>query len=300
MRILITGGGGNLGSTLAPMLADAGHELVLFDSRPLQTRYESVQGDIRNAEDVRTATHGTEFVVHLAAILGTANFTPRDFYEINLTGTFNVWEAAAAARVRGVVFSSTMSVYKPHDHPLSLDAFTVLGEETPPRPCDVYGYTKAVGEEMCRLYGRSHGIPSIALRFGMFSPEAFFPYGIRLLYGGVDVHDVASAVTLSVEAVSSGNVRWDAVNIESLVPFTEEDAPQLLGDPLQAINRHYPGVKDLLRDRGVEHLAPIHERYPIDRAADILGFRPECNFDRWLEDLRARPYERAPKNPPWS
>ncbi|MDQ3854783.1 MAG: NAD(P)-dependent oxidoreductase [Chloroflexota bacterium] len=299
MRVLITGGGGNLGSALAPILAAAGHEPVLLDSRALRSPYEFLQGDIRSPEDVRVATRGAEFVVHLAGILGTGNFTARDFYDVNLTGTFNVWEAAAEARVRGLIFSSTMSVYKPHDQPLHPDKLSVLAEDTPPRPRDFYGYTKAAGEEMCRLYGRSHGIPSIALRYGMFSPEPFFPYGIRLLYGGVDVHDVARAVTLSVEAVSSGGVRWDVVNVESRVPFTEEDAPELLTDPLQALDRHYPGASKLLRERGVERLAPIHELYPIDRAASILSYSPECGFDRWLEDLRARPDERTPKNPPW-
>ncbi len=299
MRVLVTGGGGNLGSAVAPMLADAGHEPVLLDSRPLQTQYESLQGDIRNPEHIRAATYGTEVVVHLAAILGIGAFTARDFYEINLTGSFNIWEAAAEARVRGVVFSSTMSIYKPHDQPLRPGAFTVVDEETPPCPRDIYGYTKAAGEEMSRLYGRSHGIPSIALRYGMFSPEPFFPYGIRLLYGGIDVHDVARAVTLSVEAVSSGKVRWDAVNVESLLPFSEEDGPGLIADPLAAIDRHYPGATDLLQERGVEYLAPIHERYSVDRAAHVLGFRPECNFEQWLDDLRARPEERASRNPPW-
>ena len=299
MRILITGGGGTLGTVLAPMLADAGHEPVLFDSRELETPFESLRGDVRQPEDVRAAVRGVGMVVHLAAILGIADSTPRDFYEINLTGTFNVWEAAAEAGARGLVFSSTMSTYKPHDQPLDPDAFSSVGEDTPARPRDIYGYTKAAGEEMCRLYGRTHGIPSVALRYGMFSPEPFFPYGIRLLYGGVDVQDVARANVASVEALASGRVRWEALNVESLVPFAEGDGPQLLRDPLPVLDRYYPGAAGLLRERGVERLAPIHERYLMDRAAGVLGFRPECNFDRWLEELRVRPEERAGKSPPW-
>lgn len=299
MRILITGAAGTLGGLLAPMLADAGHELVLFDMRPIQTSHEFVQGDLHSPEDVQEAMQGVEVVVHLAAILGIQSSTPREFYEINLTGTFNVWEAAVRAGVRGLLFSSTMSIYKPHDRPLHTDRVTVVGEGTPPQPQDIYGYTKAAGEEMCRLYGRSHGIPSIALRYGMFSPEPFFPYGIRLLYGGVDASDVARAVVASVDALSSSRVQWDAFNVQSLVPFSDEDHPQLLRDPLFVLDRHYPGAAGLLRERGVERLAPIHEYYDMEHAADVLGFRPECNFERWLEELRSRPEERTPKNPPW-
>lgn len=277
---------------------------MLFDSRRAPTPYELLHGDVRRPEDVRRAVQGSELIVHTAGILGIATAQRRDFYDINLTGTYNVWEAAVEARVRGLVFSSTMSVYKPHDRPLHEDRFAAAPEDTPPRPEDLYGYTKAAGEEMCRLYGREYGIPSVALRYGMFSPEPFFPYGIRLLYGGVDVHDVARCVVASVEALRTGRIGLAATesmvfNVESYVPFTEEDGPQLLEDPMPVLDKHYPGAADLLRERGVEKLRPIHECYPTNRAAEALGFRPECNFDRWIEELRARPEERTEKNPPW-
>lgn len=299
MRVVITGAGGNLGTRLVPLLADAGHEPVLFDRRPVETPYESFLGDIRDFADVQATLRGADIVVHLAAILGIAATTPHDFYEINLTGTFNVWEAAAQARVLGLVFSSTMSVYKPHDRPLREDALTEMGEDLPARPRDLYGYTKAAGEEMCRLYGRTHGIPSVALRYGMFSPEPFFPYGIRLLYGGVDADDVAWAVLASVEALLSEKIGYDVFNVESLVPFSKDDEAQLLHDPLVVLDKYYPGSADLLRSRDVTRLAPIREYYPMSHAADVLGFRPECNFDRWLDELQSRPEERSQRNPPW-
>lgn len=299
MRVLVTGAGGTLGTLLAPMLADEGHEPVLMDIRDLDSPYEFVLGDVRSPDDVRAATRGVEFVIHLAAIIGTRAAARRDFYDINLTGTFNVWEAAAAANVRGLVFSSTMSVYKPHDAPVREDALTLADEDVPPNPRDLYGYTKAAGEGLSRLYGREYGIPSVALRYGMFSPEPFFPYGIRLLYGGVDAHDVARAVLAAMDALAFGGLRWGAFNVESLVPFREEDGSQLLRDPLPVLEKYYPGAADLLRERGVESLRPIREIYPMDRAADALGFRPACNVDRWLEELRSRPEERAARNPPW-
>ena len=93
--------------------------------------------------------------------------------------------------------------------------------------------------------------------------------------------------------------RWDAFNVESLVPFAEEDGPQLRQDPLADLDRYYPRAGDLLRERGVERLAPITEYYPMQRAAEALGFRPARNFERWLEELKSRPEERAETSPPW-
>ncbi len=298
MRVLVTGAGGTLGMALAPMLAEAGHEPVLQDVRALQTPYEFVRGDVRSPEDVLAAARGAEAIVHTAAIHGIhlRDHSPRDFYDLNLTGTLNVWEAAAEVGTKAVVFSSTMGVYKPHNAP---GEGTALREDTPLRPGDIYGWTKVAGEELCKLYGRTHGIPSVGLRFGMFVPEPFFRYGIRLLYGGVDTHDVARSVVGSIEALVSGGIQWDTFNIESVVPFQEEDSEQLTRDPMPVLDKYYPGAVELLRERGVESLAPITVHYPMDHAADAIGFRPECNFDRWLEELRSRPEERAEKSPPW-
>ena len=82
-------------------------------------------------------------------------------------------------------------------------------------------------------------------------------------------------------------------------PFQDQDAEQLARDPMPVLDKYYPGASELLRERGVDSLTSITVYYPMDHAADVLGFRPECNFDRWLEELQSRPEERAQKSPPW-
>ena len=193
-------------------------------------------------------------------------------------------------------FSSTMGVYKTHSAPGEGRA---LREDLPLRPGDIYGWTKLAGEELCQLYGRTHGIPSVALRFGMFVPEPFFRYGIRLLYGGVDTRDVVRSVLTSMDALISGELTWGAFNVESAVPFVDHDADQLTRDPLPVLDTHYPGASQLLRERGVGALAPITVTYPMHHAKQVLGFEPEYNFEQWLDELQRRPDERADSNPPW-
>jgi len=302
VRVLVTGSTGTLGTAVGPLLSSAGHEPILIDVRsPAEPNDRFVHADVRDMGQLGQVMHGVDYVIHTAAIHGIhlRDHTARDFFELNIAGTFNVWEAAREAGVRGVVFSSTMGVYGASSQPASDDAVVRVDEELPCQPRDVYGYTKVVGEEMCRLYGRQYGIPSIALRFGMFVPEPMFRYGIRLLYGGVDTDDVARAALAALDALIERRLTWDAFNIHSHLPFTQADATGLRRDPLSVLDRHYPGAGKLLRERGVDRLQPIHSWYPVSRIEHALGFRPQCNFEQWLDDLRADPNVRAEKSPPW-
>jgi len=295
MRILITGGRGTLGGALVPLLVAAGHEPLVLDLE------QATGGDIRKGEDVRRAAEGVDLIVHAAAIHGIhlATHTPREFHDLNVTGTFNVWQAAVAAGVKGVVFSSTMGVYGESRRPAGDDDVVTVHEDLPLVPGDIYGLSKLVGEEMCKLHWRSDRIPSIALRFGMFVPEPFFRYGVRLLYGGVDERDAAGSVMAAISALNAGGVEHEAFNVESLLPFDAADAPELRRAPLVALERHFPGSSELLRARGVRTLKPITERFVMERIEQRLGFRPQHNFAEWLAELEQRPGESAEADPAW-
>ncbi len=264
-------------------------------------RVHAVKGDVRNAADVRAAIEGNDLVVHTAAIHGIhlANHSAQQFYDLNVTGTFNVWQAAAETKVKGVVFSSTMGVYGESRRSASVDEAIRVTEELPLQPGDIYAWTKVVGEELCRYHLRHDGIPSVAMRYGMFVPEPFFRYGIRLLYGGVHELDVAFAVMAAIDALVGGKIRHEAFNVESYLPFAERDRVQLRLDPLAALDHHFPGSRSVLESRGVATLKPITEWYAMDRIAQHLDFRPKHNFADWLAELERRPAERAEKSPPW-
>jgi nucleoside-diphosphate-sugar epimerase len=240
-------------------------------------------------------------VVHSAALHGIhlQDHSPREFYELNLTGTFNVWQAAVAHAVRGVVFSSTMGVYGESRRPTADQDVAFLDEELPLRPADIYGWSKLAGEELCRYHGRHDGIPSIALRYGMFVPEPFLRYGIRLLYGGVHADDVADSVMAAVGALTQRAVGFETYNVESPLPFTDGDGRDLRDDPLAAVERHWPGSRELLLARGVSSLKPITEVFPVARLEAGLGVRPRHDFGEWLAELARRPEESATSDPPW-
>src|SRR4051812_1147156 len=111
MRVLVTGAAGTLGTALLPRLEAAGHDAVAFDVHRGAGDARWAVGDVRDAAAVRDATAGVDVIVHTAALHGIhlADHSAREFYDLNLTGTFNVWDAAVEHHVRGVVFSSTMA-----------------------------------------------------------------------------------------------------------------------------------------------------------------------------------------------
>lgn len=113
MKILVTGGGGFLGSAICRQLVLAGHEVTSFQ-RSRATHLESIgvrsfEGDIRDPDDVLAATLGCEAVIHCAAyaaLWGEA----AEFEAINVRGTENVLNACREARVRALVYTSSPSV----------------------------------------------------------------------------------------------------------------------------------------------------------------------------------------------
>lgn len=288
MKVVVTGAGGNLGRVVIPALADAGHAVRAVDLRPLETEHEFLQADVRSAEEAKEAIDGADAVVHGAALHGVhlERWSPHDFWSTNVTGTFNVYEAARAAGVRRVVLSSTMSVYGESQR-AAAPAWTVVTEESPALPADVYGLSKWLCEEIARYHARRSAIVTVALRLGMFVPESFERYGFRLLFGGVDDRDVAHAVLLALAHEPAGG--FDFFDVMAETPFGEEDARQLAEDPGAVLERYWPGCTELARERGLDpdELVWGWAVWPVEKAKRLLGYRPAYGFGEFLEALRA-------------
>lgn len=287
MKVLITGAGGNLGRALVPALTEAGHTLRLMDFRPLATEEEFVLGDVRIPDDARRAVEGVDAVVHAAALHGIhlGKWEPSDYWSINVTGTFNVYEAAREAGVEHFVLCSTMGVYGESMKPPA-DAWGSVTEDSPLLPTDVYGLSKLLCEDMGRYYGRRWGINTVALRLGMFVPETFERYGFRLLFGGVDDRDVAHAALLALGHQSPDG--FDYFNIFADVPFTPEDAAQLQSDTPSMLEKYWPGSMDVVKEKGLDLSGLIWGRaiWAPEKAKKLLGYRPRYNFGEFLGALR--------------
>ena len=113
MKILVTGGGGFLGSAVCRQLSDLGHEVIAFQRRPaahlLAHGVRSVQGDISRIEDLTAAGDGIDAVVHTAGKAGVWG-KPADYRRINVLGTQNVLDLCHQYSVRWLVHTSSPSI----------------------------------------------------------------------------------------------------------------------------------------------------------------------------------------------
>ncbi|BDP44002.1 hypothetical protein DAETH_39710 (plasmid) [Deinococcus aetherius] len=302
MNVLITGAGGNLGRVLAPALAESGHTPLLMDFRPLKTPFAFVQGDATNKADVFRAAGGMDAIVHGAALHGVhlAHHSRDEFWKLNVEGTSHVYEAAKEHGVRKVLLCSTMGVYG-ESVVVPEDGFAVVTENLPLLPRDFYGLTKVLCEEVAGFYQRAHGIQTISYRLGMFVPEDFIRYGFRLLKGGVDDRDVAQAFLLGLQ---NDTITCDAFNIMAEVPFTREQLPEWRREPRALLEAAYPGLSALVEKRGgnIDELARMwgDVYWSIEKARNLLGYRPRYNFPEFYAALREGREEHYPyANLPW-
>ena len=195
------------------------------DVRPIEglpAEIETATVDIRDPAAVEAAMDGVGAVIHGAAWHGIhlRDHPARDFWELNVDATFNVYESALAAGARAVVLCSTMGVYGESRRPAPDGPATRIREDLPLRPGDIYGASKVAAEDLSAYYAR-RGIAGACMRFGMFVPEPFLHAGIRFLYGGVDERDVAAAVVRALELALERGGHLGAFNVESALPFDE-------------------------------------------------------------------------------
>ena len=175
-KVLVTGGGGFIGSHLVERLLRDGNEVRVLDNFATGHRanlaepdaeIELVEGDIQSYERVHNAVRGCELVFHIAALPSVPRSIqdPLTSTASNVTGTLNVLLAARDEGVRRVVFASSSSVYGPQrEFPQREDATA--------RPISPYGVSKLAAEGYCRAFTRVYGLETVALRyFNVFGPR---------------------------------------------------------------------------------------------------------------------------------
>ena len=168
MRILVTGGAGYVGGVSVDAILAAGHDVVVLDD--LTTGHRAIpHPDARlvigsYADEAATRalleTERIDAILHCAArsLVGESVADPAKYYRDNVAGGVALLEAARAAGVRRIVFSSTAAVYGVPDS-------TPITEDAPLRPINTYGETKRVFEGALRWYGEAYGFRSVVLRY---------------------------------------------------------------------------------------------------------------------------------------
>jgi UDP-glucose 4-epimerase len=176
---LVTGGAGFIGSHLVDRLRGEGRRVHVVDNfvsggpRNLAHRagdgeLEVLRLDIRDRDAMREAAKGAERVFHLAALADIVPSIqqPEAYFDANVTGTFNLLQAARGAGARRFVYAASSSCYGvPDVYPTP--------ETAPIRPRYPYALTKRLGEEAALHWGEVYGLPVVSLRFfNVYGPRS--------------------------------------------------------------------------------------------------------------------------------
>ena len=168
MKILITGGAGYIGGTVAQMLANKGHTVVIYDNlvhadpSMLPAGATFVEGelaDLKRLEDI-LETGSFTGVMHFAALIeaGESMQRPELYFENNTAATLKLLQAMIKKNVKRLVFSSTAAVYgEPEATPIL--------ESAALRPSNPYGESKLLVEQMLTWINRIHGLGYASLRY---------------------------------------------------------------------------------------------------------------------------------------
>jgi len=279
MKIFITGGSGDLGLLLAKDLTQRGDLPVRMDIRsPLNPqRGKFIPGSILDRNLLSASLKDIDCVVHVAAWHGihlvTGQKNPYDFWDLNVTGTFNIFQAAAEEGIKKFVYISSTSV---------LDRF------------GVYGHTKVLGEEIALTYHERHGMQVITLRPGAFIP--WWNKGVYSTYldwakwywkGAVHINDVLQAVIKSIDLLKTGKLeQMPTLFVDGKYEYTPDDLEQWDAEGAgTSFQKYYSTYTDIALKFGLDP-AQKPETFDNEPTRKVLGYQPTYSFLNLLQELK--------------
>jgi UDP-glucose 4-epimerase len=306
LKYLVTGGAGFIGSHITRKLLEQGSSVRVLDNFSTGKRenieeltrqfsgnqLEVLEGDVRDASRLKEALHGVEVIFHEAAFVSVPQSMdePQECFDVNITGTSLLLDAARRAGVKRAVVASSAAVYGESD-------VLPLIEETPLQPLSPYAVSKRVDEMYAELFTNSFGFEVVALRyFNVYGPRqrpdsmyaAAVPIFARRLLDGkavtifgdggqtrdlINVHDVVRAnLTASEHPDAAGKIFNVCTGVET----------RLL-DLLEVLNDLFPNASqpefappragDIYRSAGSPK-----------KAMDIMGFRAQVPLADGLKE----------------
>lgn len=306
-KFVVIGGAGLIGShTVDALLAEDIGELIVYDNftrgsmdnleaalADPRVRIFEAGGDICQTDVLDAALAGADGVFHFAALwLLQCQDYPRSAFDVNIAGTFNVFEACVRQRIQRLVWSSSASVYgdaveepMTEDHPFNNTTF--------------YGATKIAGEAMARALYHRYGLPYVGLRY-------MNVYGPRQDYRGAHIAVVMKMLN-SMEQGEPLTIYGDGSQAYDFVAVGDCAIANLRAMQADVTDRHYnvgTGVRTSIRqlaallveitgtDTGVrpipEGTSFVRNRIGCPRRArDEIGFSAETQLRQGLEQLIA-------------
>jgi nucleoside-diphosphate-sugar epimerase len=295
-RILVTGGGGFIGSNLVRALLERGDTVRVLDNFSTGNRrnleaviadVEIVEGELRSYERVHAAVRGVEVVLHQGALPSVPRSVqdPLTTNAVNVEGTLNVLLAARDSGVQRVVAASSSSVY-------GSSGTLPRTESQSPGPLSPYAVAKLAAERYCVSFFHIYGLETVALRyFNVFGPRqdptsqysAVVPRFIdaisqkrpATIYGNGDqsrdftfVENVVAANLLAADVAGVGG---SVLNVATGAQTSVNELVDLIAGVLgvEGEKHHLPERAGDVRDSWAD----------VALANEILGWRPHVSLE---------------------
>jgi UDP-glucose 4-epimerase len=300
MKVLVTGGGGFIGSNLAHALLERGDDVRVLDNFSTGNRtnlaehageVEVVEGELRSYERVHAATRGVEVVFHQGALPSVPRSVqdPLTTGAVNVEGTLNVLLAARDEGVRRIVFASSSSVYGNSGELPRI-------ESANPDPISPYGVSKLAAERYCVSFSRVYALETVALRyFNVFGPKQ----DPTSQYSAVIPRFLtAIADDRPVSIYGDGGQRRDFTFVDNVVDanLLAAEAKDANGAVLNIATGRATSVNELADVIGTLLERPVkREQHParagdvrdswadIGRAEEVLGWEPRVSLEAGLQ-----------------
>ena len=302
-RILVTGGAGFIGSHVVDGLLSKGYQVRIFDNlftgsqnniAHLKDKVELFQGDLRKQEDLDRAMQGVEGVIHLGAMrsVPASLENPKEYYDVNVTGTHNVCAAALKHKVKRVVSISSSSVYG-EGAPLPSKEGNEGVMMSP------YAISKKAAEDVCKFFSKQYGLETVSLRyFNVFGPRqdpssqyaTAIPLFISLLEKD-SPPTIYSDGEQTRDFTHIANVAYGTIGaLEAKGPFHGEPINIANGTPV-SVNTLVANISRMLNK---QHIKPIitgkvrpgdipHSFADNTRAKELLGYKEVMSLEDGLQ-----------------
>ena len=301
-RALVTGGAGFIGSHLAHGLLECGVDVSILDDLSsgsvdnIPSEAAFVEGSILDPACLARAIDGCSMVLHEAAMVSVPQSVeqPERCLMVNVLGTQRVLEAAIEAGSRRVILAASAAAYGDQPNLPSR-------EGDPTAPCSPYAMSKLAGEQLLRVWSRTHGLDTMSLRyFNIFGPRQ----DPRSAYAAV-ISAFADRLASGQAPVifGDGSQTRDFAHVSNVVLanlLAVSSPTRWTGEILNVGTGHSVSLLELARTMGevvgrsgeCDHEPPRagdieHSRADIGEAGRLLGYEPVTGLEEGLADTLA-------------
>lgn len=303
-KILITGGAGFIGREVVKQCLQEKYEVIIYDNFSFgkienikefigDNNFSLIVGNINEEEKINKVVNETkpDVCIHLAALhfIPFCNTHPLDTLSINVNGTYSVFNACVKNNVKKILFASSGALYESVEREL-------VEQGDLPKPVDIYGCSKLLGEQVCEYFTNTSDVSIIAMRlFNTYGPFETNPHVIpeiigQLKQGGtvklgnvetkrdyIYTEDIAKAIIKLAETEMEN--KFEVVNIGTGVEYSVAEIIEEIG---RLLGKKIIIEKDPMRYRKSDKM---HQIASLKKISRLTKWKSQNNLHEGLKKL---------------